>query len=449
MFARDDLKITSKPFDDYIGVESDDVSGYALCAIIRATNIAKGLAIDDKDFAKKTHVDVRYPVEFNFNSDARYVIAVNENVKDAEIVPPEGFLAMDGKNGTSMVDKYLSQISPTRIFINRDEERAYIFTASLNERWVRNLVASWPMIATWDFGDKKEVLAVSSAVSKKTSGYEEMFASYVESLTHDIDFRNIFLIGSIKGMAAHAAENQLRNAQNNLEETLSNIRDCEDRLQRYSAEYANLTVLVKALMSAESASDEAYIKCFSDRKNVTVMNRLDGDLYYYVTDTLEYYDEDEFLRLYKKSSSYLYQTIENDCDVAKALYCLFYKRVGEVVVSAQFTLNDGSYVKSKGDKMPRKDRAPQPHIYFYGCDGGNSAAYAQYAKTGDFELGVDQSISATKNINWGDSAVVPRFVEWLAKHSSAKFITMNHDVEDTISLDEYIEKMKEEPVWPD
>ena len=83
-----------------------------------------------------------------------------------------------------------------------------------------------------------------------------------------------------------------------------------------------------------------------------------------------------------------------------------------------------------------------PHIYFYGCGGGNDQYYSKYADSGDWELAIEQAIGAVKNLNFGDSTVVAKMIDWLEHHNSIPCIRMS-DTGELVSLKHFIEIIQE------
>jgi len=136
----------------------------------------------------------------------------------------------------------------------------------------------------------------------------------------------------------------------------------------------------------------------------------DNSLRFGVDDTLEFYDEDEFMRLLGNTRSFLHNYSDR---TRKGLRAIFADHKGVLRVNAVFDLQQFKLVNPRQHDAFINDSMPNPHIHFYGCSGGNGQYYSQYANSGDWDLGIEQAISATKNLSWGDSTVCNRMIQWL------------------------------------
>ena len=89
---------------------------------------------------------------------------------------------------------------------------------------------------------------------------------------------------------------------------------------------------------------------------------------------------------------------------------------------------------------------PHPHIMMFGCDGGNSFYYDKYATEGNWELAIEQAISATKNINFSDAVVLRRTIDWIISNwETVKFIRITEE-EDLLTPAEFMNVVKEKEV---
>lgn len=325
------------------------------------------------------------------------------------------------------VSQYLSQFGRTKIYMNANQKRLVAFVdRRATNVWVQALESVMCRLMPWyypaDLPVEEQNFYRSIAVDNKTVTAEEkieIFVRYVNEAASKINFRDLRLHRLLDGIADRARRARIEDLASVVNSTRSNItRLMNDLAQQYSRLDTNLLEL-NALENAEPEVNDAMFTFFRQHKQVHVLNVYDDALSFGVVDTLEFYDEDEFTRLLNNSHSYLHG---HDDKVRKGLASIFAERKGILRVNAVFDLSQFKLVRPQQDESFVSEAMPNPHIYFYGCSGGNGQYYTQYAQSGDWDLGIEQAISATKNINWGDSIVCNRMIRWLQSNKNTPCI---------------------------
>lgn len=319
------------------------------------------------------------------------------------------------------VSQYLSQFGRTKIYLSERQKRLVAFVdRRATNIWVQALESVMCRLMPWyypaDLSEEEQKFYRSIAVDNKAVTPEEkveIFVRYVNEIAEKINFRDLKLHRFLDGIADKARQSRIHS----LSDTVRNAREYIRRLTRdlsvqYEALDANLLEL-NALENAEPESDNAMFTFFSSHKQVHLLSVYDNALRFGVDDTLEFYDEEEFARLLSNRRSFLY---EFDDAVRNGLKAIFADRKGVLRVNAVFDLLGFKLVEPRQDEAFIDEAMPNPHIYFYGCSGGNGQYYSQYANSGDWDLGIEQAISATKNLNWGDSTVCKRMIQWLCNN---------------------------------
>ena len=316
------------------------------------------------------------------------------------------------------VNQYLSQFSRTKIYLSEKQKRLVAFVdRRATNIWVQALESVMCRLMPWyypaDLPEEEQKFYKSIAVDNKAVTPEEkveIFVRYVNEVAEKINFRDLKLHKLLDGIADRARQSRITFLSNTVTETRNSInRWMRELSQQYEALDAYLREL-NALENAEPESNNAMFTFFSAHKQVHLLNVYDNSLRFGVDDTLEFYDEDEFMRLLKNTRSFLYNYNER---TRKGLKAIFADRKGVLRVTAVFDLQQFKLVYPRQGDSFVTDSMPNPHIYFYGCSGGNGQYYSQYANSGDWDLGIEQAISATKNLSWGDSAVCNRMIQWL------------------------------------
>lgn len=316
------------------------------------------------------------------------------------------------------VNQYLSQFARTKIYLNERQKRLLAFVdRRATNVWLQALESTMCRLMPWyypsDLSEEEQQFYRAIAVDNKEVTLEEkveIFVRYVNEIAEKINFRDFKLHRLLDGIADRARQTRISSLSTTVSNTRSNITRLMNELARhYESLDANLLEL-NALENAEPESNDAMFTFFSTHKQVHLLDVYDNSLRFGVDDTLEFYDEDEFMRLLGNTRSFLYNYSERTRNGLKAIFA---DHKGVLRVNAVFDLRQFKLVHPcEGDSFV-SDSMPNPHIHFYGCSGGNGQYYSQYANSGDWDLGIEQAISATKNLNWGDSTVCNRMIRWL------------------------------------
>lgn len=316
------------------------------------------------------------------------------------------------------VSQYLSQFGRTKIYLSERQKRLVAFVdRRATNIWVQALESVMCRLMPWyypaDLSEEEQKFYRSIAVDNKAVSAEEkveIFVRYVNEVAEKINFRDFKLHRLLDGIADRARRTRISSLSTTVSNTRSNITRLMNELARhYESLDANLLEL-NALENAEPETNNAMFTFFSTHKQVHLLDVYDNELRFGVDDTLEFYDEEEFLRLLGNTRSFVHNY---NARTRKALKAIFADKKGVLRVNAVFALQQFKLVNPREGDSFVSEAMPNPHIYFYGCSGGNGQYYSQYANSGDWDLGIEQAISATKNLSWGDSTVCNRMIQWL------------------------------------
>lgn len=403
---------------------------WSLHAIVRAAVLNSGVAVSD--VAGKTtikrhriHVGSELSEMFgNYYNDEAISIVDCVGCFDTELAAREGWTNQFMVNGKAChIDQYLSQFGRTKIYVNEELKRLVAFVdRRATHTWVQALESILFRLMPWyypaDLSEDDKQFYRSIAVDNKAITAEEkagILVQYVNAAAEKINFRDIRLHKMLDGIADRARQTRISSLKNDVEYSRNHIERCmSDLTDHYRTLDAKLLEL-NALELAEPEQDDSMFKFFNNHKQIKLLSVNDSGLRFGVDDTLEFYDEEEFGRLLGNDRSYLH---EWDDQFRKALSDLFIEHKGVVRVNAIFNLQEFKLINpAQGDRL-EDCGMPNPHIYFYGCSGGNGQYYSQYARSGDWDLAIEQAVSATKNVNWGDSTVCRRMLRWLNENNT-------------------------------
>jgi hypothetical protein len=229
----------------------------------------------------------------------------------------------------------------------------------------------------------------------------------------------------LDGIADKSRQSRMAELKSSIQRTYRNIGSYRDEIKNLYALLEGNNRELTALEAAPVETNDAMFNFFNSHKQVTVLYVYDSSLVFGVDDTLEFYDEDEFERIFNSGRSYL---SDHNADVRKALWAIFKKRLGVIRIQAEFDLYNFRLVQPRSREKFIENCMPNPHIYYHACSGGNEIYYDQYAESGDWDLAVEQAISATKNLNWGDSVVGSEMVSWLIGNDKTPCIYVSEDL---------------------
>lgn len=428
-------------FGEAVSIDRD----YSLHALLRAVVLKYGTWKDNSELRSqaglfKTRVtDVSEAMSVLDNKRFQYAISVVEcaDCIDNITETPEGWnseLTYMGKPFPAA--RYLSQFGATKLYVNNEAKRIVAFVNSrASHIWIQAFETLLCRIMTWYFPSalpEEEITFARSIAADNLAGIAdrekresklaemaEIFISYVNAASKVIDFRSMKLHAMLDGVADRARMKQIGRLKDTIESIMSDIRSLtQDLGRKYLALDTEKTTLT-GLELVPASDDDSMYKFFSNHSQLNLMDCGDWGLKFGVDETLDFYDVDIFNRAYNNDRSFIHS---RNSDVIETVKAVFGERRGVFRVNAVFDLKDFRLINSRQDDTFIEDAMPNPHIVWFGCDGDNGRYYSQYAESGDWELGVEQAIAATKNLSWGDSIVCGRMLDWIDNHMNVRCV---------------------------
>ena len=446
---REDIKLLNPGLDKTFGTPIEIAHDWSLAAFLRATAIRSG-ATDPSEVAAKSRLTVLNTSDGELlearlgESDLDYSVDVIK-VSDADAfgagkAEQPRWVECTGK--PPYINAYLSQFGVkvngksegTRVFVNADHCRVVVWVyepSVLSEYWVQSLVSVLPLVMTWFFSSPLDSRAIAKrfAYSPKAdrSVAESALKEYCADAEERIDIRGLLIDAALSGFADTARRNQMASYTSTCERLRRDIASYSTKLGNWYAELDSAEVMLRALMEASPRCDDELKSFFTGHKDITIVSVEDGTLKYGVTAPLQYYDVDEFNGILENKNSWL---CCRDEDEVKVLTAIMRDKLGVIRVNATFALQGMRQVTMVKGEMTDKQCAPSPHIVRFACGGSNNAYYSRYAESGNWDLAVEQSCSATRNLAVGDVTVFGWFCDWLFAydHKDIKFIWVNPDL---------------------
>lgn len=445
---RSNFEVLNEALDSAFGTPIEVGGDWSLSAFLRATAINNNPG-DPGRVAKESRVssvagESNARVECVFTDGNESVVTLIR-VPDSELfekcaVASAGWTEFD--HPSQPLNAYLSQFSQkrgdkqdgTRLFVNQETHKvvALVYGSYLSGEWVQALISLLPRVMTWAFsGTKEEIkalcLSLSYVPNKEQDAAKAALIEYCKAAAAKADIRGIIISSAITGIADKMRKTRisaLESARTSYEESINSF---EKKLADAYRSYEETVMELNALLKTSKKDDDSFREFFINHKDIDILStQLDGTIEYDVTAPLQYYDEAEFRAMVENKDSVLYTSLPSR--VVPILKAVFGEKLGVFQVTARFKLVALKLVSPVRRVMKTGDCAPNPHIYFYACSGGNDKYYAQYAKTGEWDLAIEQSCAATRNLNVGDLTVFQEFARWINENGQVKCVWTNPDL---------------------
>ena len=370
-------------------------------------------------------------------SSHNILIVESRNGAELPYIDKEGWIALD--TPPYPVAPFLSKASATAVFLNRDAQKVILFVKRVTERWIDEFCSSLFRILPWIYTENYRLtegeLALFKAAHDKDS---PKFTKVVNELAQKYDFKSMMMARTLIGWNNHFREAQIRTLESKCDKARNNIAAQEQAISTSYMELDALLFNLNAMLNQPADTNEALFNFFKTHKQLgvyRVQNSSNGKtLYYTITETIEYYDEDAFVRVRDNPNSY-FNTSTCGAEVREVFNAVFALNKGKFRVEAMFTLNNLSSINAQsGMRSGGYDEThlPHPHIYHHACLGGNRDAIARYMNDGDWDLAIEQTIAAAKNVNFGDSTVVSKMLRDVAgRFESCRCIVADNGTEMT------------------
>lgn len=452
--SKDQLRFIEPPTSNLFDGDAVPVNGdFTLHAMLRA--YACRLAKSTGDFANVERASSLRVIRATSSDDIRSEICddsyavtiITKSDFPCEYDFVEGWRTFDG-TVPPLVDKYLSQFYPTRVFVHEEKHRAVLIVDKVaTQKWIQSVIAMLPRLTPWLIPEiTPEIKSFAKSVSAESADdvAENAIVSFVQSVADDPYYTTMLLHKQLDGYAGRMKNRRLVNARSSYNGIAEDIRNYAERISNLYVKLEEQRIIISAIENSNDSDENVVYHFFEQHPQLRVVSVDDERLKYMIDETIEFFDEDEAKNNLENPRSYVHSF--NDGENAEMVYkALFVDRLGVLHTQARCELSAMSSVRTIGETSGfDKDVIPHPHIARFGCDGSNGAYYNDFAKRGEWELGIEQTIAAVKNLNMGDSTVVNWAFSWLAEHCDSKCIltSLGSDAERYVSYSEFVDLLK-------
>lgn len=349
---------------------------------------------------------------------------------DVSLFPEDGWSYLD--NPPFPTARFLSQFSATQIAVNNSYKCAVVVVKNPTEKWIDNFCSALYRILTWLYPQNstptQEEIALFRAIN---TGNGEEFSSIVDSCYGDIDFEAHITKKLLTGWANKSKDQQIINLQNQRKDIEQKVANYEQNLHKLYQDLSNVVTSLNQWMKVYDKDDLSVYNFFQSHKQLSVLSTSQNGygasvLYYSILETLEYFDEDAFMAMYKEKRSILY---DQGRDFARRIcYETFINKRGKFRFESQFMLTNVTGLAAVAGVVSHKYddiSMPNPHLFHHHCLGDNEGYINGYLKTGDWDLAIEQTIAATKNLYFGDSVVFREFLGDIWEYKDRKCIVLD------------------------
>lgn len=414
--------LTGSEANNFFGTTSRLCDNTVLEATLRYIAIKTGGDIEKVKMINALCTQVGCSDRGNKYAEAQYddtelLILTPYRGNDLLTIDAEGWVSLDSPP-YPVASLLTARSSETRIYINTAKKRAVVFVKTTTEKWCETFASCLLRVMPWRFDDNdEEQIKLAKAINKQDT---DTFVSIINSCVKDFNFKDTMVKRHLLGWTSGHKDTQLKNLRAQMDKLMGDIRSYEETIASFLDQYQNINLNYQALLTVGNDKDEFY-NFFVNHKQLELFKVYSSGngkvLEYAVTETIEYFDEDIFKMHYNNPNS-PFGTNNCNSDLREICYALFVEHKGVLRAEAIFKLTNLSslLVVSHATTGNHGDtHLPHPHLVNHGCLGGNGTYINKYMAEGSWDLAIEQSIAAVKNINMGDTAVTTSMVRDLGR----------------------------------
>lgn len=331
---------------------------------------------------------------------------------------------------------------PTNVFVNKEKHYVVVFTHNEPiESWYIQLFSCAIKIWSWLFENVSDAeMQMFKALNKKDL---EKFTLIINQFFPD-DIFDALKMQQLQEYSKVGIKNKIRTIQKSVSDLDSRIYNAHISLNRDLETRMDKLLELEGLELSLAKNDNNMCDFFANRHNIQIIkiNTRSGyspQLFYVIKETLEFYDTDEFKRSLSNKSSYLYRS-EYDEWIRTLFVAIFVEERGKFCVQSEFSLEGLAYIQPYNhhslEDVRYDEYMPHPHLGFHQCLGGNKSQIDNYLCSGDWDLAIDQTIAATKNLNFGDTTVMSSMIRYISEHTDEKYILADNG--EKMSVEEFL-----------
>lgn len=297
---------------------------------------------------------------------------------------------------------------------------------------------------------------IGGLLAEKTS---DKFAHAVIEFASKIDFRTPTIKLALNGFETKNERQRLQRLSSQIEDMIRRINDdvrryTEDMKRKATLEEQKAGIMFQKidenaspLMDYFLANDKLFISEFDENQVTfcvkTVLGNFNED---FVKNILENRERNTRVDLYTSAP----RSISRE-DKDLLFKAIFIDKIVKVWLFGKFTIynNQSNPIQAhSGFDVPieMSDCCPNPHLYQHACMGGNSFYATDAFLSGEYALGMEQTIGSVASVNLTESATAPRWMADLFSDKYGKFFEVDGQRMNYTNLITYLKTNKKEAI---
>ena len=327
------------------------------------------------------------------------------------------------------VSLYLEPAEDVLCYQNEKNQATIVFAPTTKKIRVMQMAASClPRILPWAFKDHPLTEDEASVLKMLSEQDYKGFEAAIDKIHEAYNFYGKKVQQLLKGFCSQNFQRLIADREREVEQAEREVNDRYRRVHEAENILDDKRMRLLTLRNSACNSDESekeLLEFFSTNKSLTLLKKSGRTLYLGVNCYLNDCNEDIFKQYVEKQdkmSSYIYEQSPFGMEYTKALFLSIWKEHRfNLRVYCEWILNDNGGVDAvrdssmEGNDDMMKDRIPQPHIDRYQCFGGYQGILNDLARSRDYIGILSTILTSSSYINWTDSTVVDKLMQWMFK----------------------------------
>jgi hypothetical protein len=327
---------------------------------------------------------------------------------------------------------YLSQNKcKTSVYINEPEHRTVVLVRNMTQVVWHKMQSSICKLIPWFFTSPLTVTEndlLKSLTVQDSGRYLELITAFAKTFNYHEDKISRLLNGFGLKHERQRLENFNHERSRNHDKFESLQREIATCIAKERDLQISITGIETLLEQGDGSGLTDYFIC---NKSIHLQTVGTDNLTFMVTTYLDYFDQIVFDRVHANPNSYFYDKtngLARDEESFKKLLLALYgdESCIRVRVCAEFELSlSGTLrpVRSSSRTANFPHWLPHPHIDGAACLGSNSTQINRLMMERKYLEAIEQAVSATKNINFADSAIAPKLIQAI-RTGTQKFLEL-------------------------
>ena len=352
----------------------------------------------------------------------------------------------------------------TICFIHPEKKSVLIFVDSLDLKKFHFLQCSIPAILPWYFSKEAglqeiELNLIKSLREKSPQNYLSILAE----IAKQYDFRTMRIKNLLAGFETRYERQQCENVKRDIDTYNRYINDLRSQFDDYMRSIRDLQIKLLGLETkiSNDTEDSEIMDYFLCNKCINLESVNDEEMRFVTRTYLEFFDEDMAQRVISNEHSYIYEPNGRRCnnyilaeDMKKLMTAIFIDQTMRIKFCAAYKLRLAGHAEglsSFGYSDEYIDCMPNTHIDRFACLGSYERHINEALREHNYIGAIEQCISSSKSLNFGDSMVmkvfISRFYGLESGYSDRKFIELPDGT--SVTPKEAVEWLKAQEVSAD